>query len=423
MQSMTRHSSGFRPGARHAGTMTGKEQRWIVVKSSRWRKPGLVRAGTLFLAVLLVSGCGDDCKGGGWTVVTGPAAEPAYDPADPLGPIGSREDEQNRLFAAIGRDLFAPAYADLRSCAQELEAAVKEYCAAPAADLSVLRNAWRGAMRAWQLVQHIAVGPIEEANRRFRMQFYPGRGAVERNVDDVLAGADPLTGESIANKPVGAQGLPALEYLLFSVGGLDDEVAGPRRCEFAGAVAANVRALAEEISEPWQDGGAFIDDFVNARGDFIAGDDVLVAILESLGIQSEFIADRKLQPALPANRNVGALESHHAENTAANIDANIDAFRRLFDSLAPDAYRLRDYLERAHDAGEVAGLIAAELDRAQQAMNVIEDSGYSLEALVADHASRDVEPLYDSFQELADLTVEAAVAAGVELGFNFQDGD
>ena len=382
-----------------------------------------IRGALLTLAVIFVSACGDDCKGRGWTIVTGPAAEPVYDPANPLGPVGSKEDEQQKLFAAIGRDVIAPAYADLQSCAEELETAVEEYCAAPTADQSALENAWRGAMRAWQLVQHIAVGPIEEANRRFRMQFYPGRGAVERNVDDVLAGSDPLTGESIANKPVGAQGLPALEYLFFSIGGLDDGQAGPRRCELAGAIAANVHALATEISDPWQDSGAFIDDFVHAQGDFDTGDDVLVAILEALGTQSEFIADRKLSPALPANRNVEALESRYAQNTAANVDANLDAFWRLFDSLAPDAYRLRDYLERAHDAGEVTALIADELDRAQQALNVIEDSGHSLEEIVEDHESRDVEPLYDSFQELSDLTIEAAVAAGVELGFNFQDGD
>lgn len=381
-----------------------------------------LRAVLLLVALVAVSGCRDDCKGG-WAIVTGPSSEPAFDPANPLGPVGSRQDEQRKLFAAIGREVFAPAYADLQSCAEELETAVKEYCAAPTADRSLLENAWRGAMRAWQLVQHIKVGPVEEDNRDFRMQFYPDRGKVVDNVDDVLAGTDPLTPESIANKPVGAQGLPALEYLLFSIGGLDDAEAGPRRCELAGAIAANVRTMATGISGAWQDGGAFIEDFVNARDYFMSGDDVLVAILESLGRQAEFIADRKLKQALPAYRNVEALESHYAENSAANIGANIDAFWRLFDALAPDAYRLRDYLERAHDAGEVTALIADELARGQAALNVIEDSGYSLEAIVEDHESRDVEPLYDSFQELSDLSVEAAVAAGVELGFNFQDGD
>ena len=191
----------------------------------------------------------------------------------------------------------------------------------------------------------------------------------------------------------------------------------------AGAVAGNLRVMSAEISEPWQEGGAFIEDFANARGVFLEADDVLVAILESLGFQSEFIADRKLKPALPAYRNVQGLESHYAEHTAANIAANLAGFRRLFDSDVADAYRLRDYLERAHEAEAVTALIAKELETAEAALLTIVEDGKSLEEVVRDEGSRDVEALYDAFQKLSDLTVEAAVAAGVELGFNFQDGD
>ena len=383
-----------------------------------------LRATLLVLAIVAVSGCTDDCKGGGWNIVTGSAAEPGYDPADPLGPVGSRQDEQRRLFDAIGREVFAPAYADLKSCAEELETAVEAYCAAPTADTSLLENAWRGAMRAWQLVQHIAVGPIEEANRRFRMQFYPGRGAVERNVDSVLgAGDPPHRGDDRKQTRGGLRACRQWNTCCFPSAGwtmprtargaanwpapsLPMCVRSPERSAIPGRRAAPSSTTSSTPGATSSRETTF-----------------LVAILESLGIQSEFIADRKLNPALPANRNVPALESRYAENTAANIDANLDAFWRLFDSLAPDAYRLRDYLERAHEAGEITELIAAELERAQAALNVIEDSGYSLETIVTDHESRDVEPLYDSFQELSDLTVEAAIAAGVELGFNFQDGD
>ena len=382
--------------------------------------PRRVRAAFLLLAILAVSGCRTDCGDSDWSVL----ASSATDVENPLGPVGSREEEQERLFEAIGREVFAPAYAGLKACAEELETVIRDYCAAPTEDRSVLESAWRAAMRAWQRVQHIAVGPIEEANRRWRLQFYPDNNeAVERGVDDALKGTGPLTQPVIANRSVGVQGLPALEYLLFFIGGLDDPDEGPRRCELAGAIAANVSLLATETGAPWQEGGSFIDDFVNARGDFMEGDDVLVAILEALGIQSEFIADRKLKPALPAYRNAEGLESHYAEYSATNIAANLTAFRRLFDSIAPDAYRLRDYLERAHEADEVSALLADQLDAARQALDVIEGSGSSLEEVVSERSSSDVEALYDAFQDLADLSVEAAVAAGVELGFNFQDGD
>lgn len=374
----------------------------------------------LLLTAAAASGCQDDCTLVIWTTVSATSG----DAANPLGPVGSKEAEQRRLFDAIGRDVIAPAYAQMRACAQQLETTVQAHCAAPTADQSALESTWRGLMRAWQRVQHIAVGPIEDANRRFRMQFYPDNNdAVERGVDNALKGSEPLTQAAIANQSVGVQGLPALEYLLFSIGGLNDAVAGPRRCELAGAIATNVKVLSAEVSGPWQDGGAFIDDFTNARGDFIEADDVLVAILESLGIQSEFIADRKLKPALPSYRNVPGLESPYAEHSAANIAANLAAFRRLFDASAAEAYRLRDYLERAHEAEAVTALIAEQLQAAEAALLAIGEDGRSLEQVVNDQASPDVEALYDAFQKLADLTVEAAVAAGVELGFNFQDGD
>ena len=380
----------------------------------------MARAFLVLLAVAAAGGCQDDCATSSWTLVFSPPG----DAANPLGPVGSQEAEQQRLFNAIGRGVVAPAYAQLRSCAQQLETVVQTHCQDPVADQSALESAWRNAMRAWQRVQHIAVGPIEDDNRRFRMQFYPDSNeAVERGVDNALAGTDPLTQATIANKSVGVQGLPALEYLLFSIGGLDDDAAGPRRCELAGAVAANIRVMATEISAPWQEGGAFIEDFANARGDFLEANDVLVAILESLGIQSEFIADRKLKQALPTYRNAQGLESPYAEHSAANIAANLAAFRRLFDADVADAYRLRDYLERAHDAEAVTALIATELQAAEAALLAIAAGGSTLEEVVRDEGSRDVEALYDAFQKLADLTVEAAVAAGVELGFNFQDGD
>ena len=379
----------------------------------------------LLLGALAVSGCRDDCGDIDWSIL---AAEPDVESTNPLGEVGTKAAERTRLFDAVGREVIAPAYAGLRVCAEQLEAAIVDHCAAPGPDQSIIESAWRTTMRAWQRVQHVAVGPIEELNRRFRLQFFPDSNeAVERGVDNALADDDPLDQEVIANRSVGVQGLPALEYLLFSIGGLDDAVAGPRRCELAGAIAANVRVVATEVDSEWRDGGAFIEDFVNAQGDFNDADDVLVSIFESLAVQAETIADRKLKPALNNFRDIQGLESHYAEHSAANVAANLTAFRRLFDANAADAYRLRDYLERAHadEAGDIPTDIIKQFDAAEAVLDAIEKSGDSLEDIVADRASAavDLNALEQAFQRLADLGADAAVAAGVEIGFNFQDGD
>lgn len=384
-----------------------------------------LRAVLLLLGVLAVAGCQDDCGDNDWSLL---GAEPRDGSTNSLGEVGTKAAEQARLFSAVGREVIAPAYAGLQNCAKQLEAAIDEYCAAPGPDLSMVEAAWRATMRAWQRVQHLAVGPVEEANRRFRLQFFPDSNeAVERGVDNALAGEDALDQKVIANRSVGVQGLPALEYLLFSIGGLDDAVAGPRRCELAGAIAANVRVVTMEISGEWQEGGGFIEDFVNARGDFSDADDVLASIFESLAVQAETIADRKLKPALNNFRDIHGLESRYAEHSAANISANLVAFRRLFASDAVGFYRLRDYLERVHrdEAGSIPADIVAQFDAAEAVLKTIEKSGHSLEDIVAGQASVavDLNALEQAFQRLADLGAEAAIAAGVEIGFNFQDGD
>ena len=367
------------------------------------------------------------CGGGGGSSSPPPAPPPAPppppppEPADPLGEVGTVEEERVRLFETLGEDVFAVGYADLRAAADELEGAVDAYCDAPSADLDGVEVAWRQAMGAWQEVQLLAVGPVEEANRRFRLQFFPDNNeAVERGVDSTLAGDQPITEQAISESNVGVQGLPALEYLLFAIGGWDDALNGPRRCELADAIAANVATITAEIEEPWQAGGAFIDEFVNFGGEYFdESEDVLTAVFEAATHHAEFIADRKLRDAVRTS-NPDILESRYAENSRANIRANLDALRGLFDTGEDDVYRLRDYLERAVGAEDVSELIHDQLDMIDEVLGAFDGS---LEDVIVGSASGDAEQLRATIRHLADLFLDSALAAGVDVGFNNQDGD
>lgn len=380
---------------------------------------------TLALPILLVffvTACGG---GGGGGTSPPPAPPPAPPPppvaTDPLGEVGTKEEEQDRLFEAIGEDVIAPAYAELDDKAEALEQAVENFCNAPTEDHGSLEDAWREAMLAWQEIQHVAVGPIESENRRYRLQWYPDRSdTVRKEVDDALSESDPLTEQVIAGRPVGIQGLPALEYLFFEVGGLHSADRGPRRCELARAVAANVSTIAGEVADPWLENGAYVEDFVNATGDdFTERDDVLIAILEALGVQAEFIGDQKLKPAIDGS-NAESLESHYAAHSAENISANIGGLDALFEAEADDAYRLRDYMERVHEADSITERLDTELTAAADHIDGFEGS---LEDVVTGMVSGAADSLYDAVQEIADLAVETAAEAGVQLGFNNQDGD
>ncbi|MEM8768444.1 MAG: imelysin family protein, partial [Pseudomonadota bacterium] len=305
------------------------------------------------LAVTLQA-CGGGGGGGGGGNNSNANPPPANPPAstDPLGPVGTTAEEQVRLIEAVGEEVLAVLYIDFDTAAEALQSAAASYCADPASgDFAALQSSWRQAMNAWQQAQFLRVGPVDEEARLERIQFFPDRSrVVGPTVDDLLAANTPITEASIAIAPVQAQGLPALEYLLFVIGGLDDVTDGPRRCDLATAIADNLATMAGDLAEAWGPGGTFIVEFTTGTGDsFDDVEDVLIAILETIAVQAEQIGDRKLQDAFLAG-DVEQLESFRSENSNSNVDNNIEALQKLFDDDDDDTYRVRDYLERAHMA-------------------------------------------------------------------------
>lgn len=367
----------------------------------------------------LASGAGEDSDP--------PTAETPSEPETPppptqtidLGEVGSEREERLRFFEAVGQDVFAPYYAGFIDATAALADAVEGYCDAPSGDLAAVAAGWRAAMSAWQHAQYLAVGAVEEDNRRFRIQLFPDpNDAVQRGVDGLLGGSEAITEAVVQSSSVGAQGLPALEYLIHvDAASLADAASAPRRCELAVAIARNLRTMAAEIGAPWAAGGQMRADFATASGFFLDDDDVLIAILEAVAVQAEFIADRKLGRPW-ALRNAAGLESHRAAHSKENIQANTAALAALFES-EDGAYRLRDYLRRAHDDESIGAQMAAALDDARQRLDTLA----GLEDIFNDVEAGDVDGLEDAYQRMADLALDAAVAAGVELGFNSQDGD
>lgn len=335
---------------------------------------------------------------------------------------GSVDEERSRLFAAVAADLFTPYHAAFINASESLAVATDGYCAAPAdGDVDVVARHWGAAMDAWQCAQFLRAGPVEQNNRRFRIQLFPDPNeAVQRNVATLLDGEGDITEARVRNSPVGAQGLPALEYLLFDPAvRLADAAEAPRRCDLARSVAANLRTMAHEIGEPWTHGGTARQGFVNAGEPFDDSDDVLVAILEAIAVQAEFIANTKI--ANPrARQNVGGLESSFARRSKRNVVANASALQALVDDDNENTYRLRDYLRRAHDADQIGADLAAALAEAVERLAALDGS---FESIVGGTAAGDLEGVEEVFQRIFLLGENAAVAADVLLGFNHQDGD
>ncbi|MEM8682939.1 MAG: imelysin family protein [Pseudomonadota bacterium] len=382
-----------------------------------------MRSNSIFRTLAAVVGAGlvlAACGGGGGGSSPPPPAPPPP-PADPLGAVGTLAEEQDRLFQSIGVDIIAAAYAGMQSEMANLEADVDSYCASPATNsLDDVLNRWRSAMSSWQSAEVVRFGPVEEDNRRLRIQFFPDNNdAVENNVTQILNGTQAIDEALIAGSAVGAQGLPALEYVLFTVGGLDDPTNGPRRCEFVVAVASNLSTMSDQLASAWDVSGQLLADFTSASGDFADRTEVLTAILESLAVESEFVADEKL--TRPINVGAPAAESFRSEHSLENLQANLASLRLWLTAGESDTdYGVIDYLRRAHDAANIGNQLDSQLGDAEQNLDSL---NASFESVLLGTATGDPNPARVAMQDLADSFIDAAVAADVSLGFNNQDGD
>ena len=155
-------------------------------------------------------------------------------------------------------DFVVAKYRDLQGAAKTQADRWKEFCSSPAtAGIDELRKAYLGAADAWSAIEFLSYGPVGSSFRAERLSFWPDRqNATSKGLAGLLKGKaeEGLQPDEITGTSAAAQGLPALERLLYEgdpskLSG--DTPAARRRCAVGRAVAANVSTIAGEIATEW----------------------------------------------------------------------------------------------------------------------------------------------------------------------------
>jgi len=121
--------------------------------------------------------------------------------------------DRQAMLANWADNLIAPAYDDLEADLQSLHLSAEAYAATPdAGTLAVLRNDFSKAYRSWQASSPFVLGKAEELRLREQLNTYPTNiDLIEENVSQLNTINLELPSQTVA------QGLPALEYLLFGL--------------------------------------------------------------------------------------------------------------------------------------------------------------------------------------------------------------
>jgi predicted lipoprotein len=173
------------------------------------------------------------------------------------GPVPLGDGERLKVVKALAAGVIAPSFAETDTTAAALTRAAEAFAADPsAANLETMRAAWRTARLAWKRAAPFLFGPGMTLATKDAVDWFP---ADPKKLDELVAGMDPLTPESIALLGAKVRGFHALELLLFGAApGLDpapalaaSAPAGARRRNLVVALAADVHAQLVRLRLAW----------------------------------------------------------------------------------------------------------------------------------------------------------------------------
>lgn len=172
-------------------------------------------------------------------------------PPPPLDPVQVRSVMEKAVNGFI-----RPGYDHFRGAAEKLEGSMKALCEAPfPVTETAAKAAFADTVSSWSTIEIVRVGPVIEKNRFERVLYYPDKkGLGLKQVQRYLAEKDEsvTTADGLKGKSVAAQGLGALEFVLYGTGAeelLDKK--GDFRCRFGAAIAGNIANVATELSDSW----------------------------------------------------------------------------------------------------------------------------------------------------------------------------
>lgn len=338
---------------------------------------------------------------------------------------GAVTDMNGRRIALDVTDAFViPVYRTL-SLATEAQVRAWELFTAQrdAADFASLRAAYHAVCDAWARAQIVRTGPITLFLRYERFAYWPeARNVTQRTLDALLDGQNPedLTAENLANNAVAAQGLTALERLLYdgdpaaalTAPGAD----GTWRSQVGLGIARNLNRIAHEVLAGWTDADgmrAMIEADRGWAGLFADGAEAARLLLTDLVTAFGLMHDLKLLPVMGESVDVARprmAEAWRSNRSTRDLALNLEAAREMERAFARTVIpSRRDRIDVVFDAA-MAAVAALPDDLGEAAADPVRRTG-------VENARAAIKLLQLEIAEVLPAEL------GITLGFNALDGD
>mgnify|MGYP001791767947 CR=1 FL=1 len=338
-------------------------------------------------------------------------------------PAAAQEKPFQPVVEALVREVLVPAYDAFAATAAEQAALTAALCEAPSqAALDAARGGFGALIGAFAGIEPYRFGPAARENRYERLFFWPDRrGRGLRQVQGIIGGEDDTAVgvESLANKSVAVQGLPALEFVLFGTGSDELATIGGFRCDYGATIAGAIAAVGEVMAAEWN--AEFAGTMLNSGPDndaYRSDAEALQDILQAAATQMELTGTQKLAAVVrysPEAARPKRAAFWRSGQTLPMVSANVATVRSILEG------GVGDLLE---DDVSLRGALfeLSQIDRALTPL--LEDGRPFVELAVDPDAHRRLAFAVSPAAAAQALIAERIQGAlGLVAGFNALDGD
>jgi predicted lipoprotein len=337
-------------------------------------------------------------------------------------------DTRRTLLERWATDLIVPGYTEFEQRSEEVSTAVDALCAAPSeATLAAARAAWEAARAPFKRAEVFAFGPYSRPEFRIgpKIDSWPAR---PEEVEEWIAGTEPVDPATLAELGVWHKGLPVLEYFLYSPeSSAQSQLENARRCEYLRSTATELVNRAREMHLAWAPEGANFANELSGAGRTSTAwrslRDAFGEVVNRMGFTIENVRSDKLGRPLGEATGGTVLpdetESRFSGRAIRDILDNLAGIEVLFFG---DASRglpgVSSYaLERGRNFDDP---FRAALDGARASLQAID-------VPLGDAVSTEADRVREASARLNELQIliqtDVISGLGLSLSFNDNDGD
>lgn len=347
--------------------------------------------------------------------------------------------EQQALDAAVTNSI-KPWHQEFVAATRDLAGTAHKYCAISEPLLTVgarqmLQQSWREAMLSWAQLQLVQFGPVLKDNKNWKLQFWPDKkNLVRKKVEQVLADPGAINADRIGRASAVAQGLSALEYLLFDPAAWaepkTDIQRQQRMCDYIVAASQRSAWIARYLSRDWFEAeNDYAQAFLNPGAENLHFSDhkqAIAMMLDALVANLEIIKNRKLAAPLGLHNSLQLgngylLEAWRSKYSLALLKQSLQASYQFYKFGG-----LAQYLQQTDNNAQQGVVLEQDIDILfKQSLDQVQALKGELFTGVTDPEQRlQLSKLHDQLAALIKpLKHQVPDHLGVTLGFNANDGD